>query len=366
MLSESLLPTTTSTKSAPTHKHPGCCSSALQPVSTFLFLYILPVLWHGYKTGGLKADDLPNLSARDAAEQCCGSTHINTSSGVRRGLLSRLHQLLAAYPGEFVYSGVLLGLATAASLSLPLVLHKLLESLGDPAISAQFKYGLAAAVFACSLTQAVTMHRFWYDAALIGLRGQIIASTEVLHKLLRLNTQGRSMISDGRLVNLFAIDAARMNDVYLFPFLHWNTWGAVVPIVVSVYNLYALLGVAGLLGSASAVLLIPSSALISRAVKRASERVQTCRDARGRLTGEALSGIATIKANGWQEWFIDRIQSARSDEMAAVARKQFFGVLADFLSQSATLIISLVALVSWAALHADERLSPATAFAAIA
>ena len=332
-------------------------------LADFTFFYMWPVLLKGYQAAHLAACDLPALPPTDASNHALGAflaRGADASIGAPLATISRL------YWRQFSYSGVMLALATAASLALPYSLHALLLALDDGGASSPLtRYGLAAAVTACTMVSALTLHRFWYDSQKIGYYAQLVLSATVLLKSLQLGASTRGAVS-GSLVNNFAVDAARLSDTYVLPFLHWATWGALVPVVFSVYNLYALLGAAGLFGSAAAMLLIPSSALISRAVKASSERVQTHRDVRGRLIGEAITGVATLKAYDWMGRFLVLVSAARADEMAAMQRKQLLGVLADVLSASLTLVITAVALLSWAALHGpDERLSPAVAFASI-
>lgn len=265
---------------------------------------------------------------------------------------------------RFTYSGILLAAATAGSLLTPLSLHALLLRLDTKATDKEI-YSWALILGLCSVASALTLHKFWWESSRIGLHSQLLQSTQVLVHTLGLSTAARGKLGSGRLLNAMAIDSCRLNDTYVFPFLHWNTWCAAATIAVCVVNVYWLLGAAGLIGCSAMFILLPASTLISRGSKRFSERVQARRDERSRLIGDALAGIQTLKAlTGWVEWFGDRIGSARRAEMFAMQQKQLLSVAADFMGVALPVLVLALTLGLYSVLQPGVPLTAAVAFAA--
>ena len=327
----------------------------------FLFTYIYAVLDRGSSVGKLVWDDLPRLAAEDDPT-CVLREYLTYSPQQRLHFPSTLWRMRWA---PFLYSGFLLAVATASSLLTPLALHSLLASLDDPTSSSTVRYGWGLALSACSLASAFTLHRFWWVATRVGLHAQMAQSTDVLVASLSLSSSARSSMARGRLINHMSIDACRLNDNFVLPFLHWNTWAASLSIIVSVLNLYWLCGAAGLVGCSAMIVLLPASTLLTKYAKRNSDAVQERRDVRARLISDALGCSNMLKAYGWTDWFAGRIAQARSAEMTVMQRKQLLGVAADFVGISLPVLILALTLGLYAYWNPSTPLTPATAFAAV-
>lgn len=138
-----------------------------------------------------------------------------------------------------------------------------------------------------------------------------------------------------------------------------------ITIAFALYNLYRLLGAAGLIAASAMLVFVPMAALLTRFVTNLSRGIQSIRDERGRLIDEAVAGIVTLKVYGWVDWFRDKIAAVRDSETDSIRRKQVMGVVSDFCGFSIPLAImaGMFALNAW--LNPDRPLTAATAFTAI-
>ena len=98
--------------------------------------------------------------------------------------------------------------------------------------------------------------------------------------------RGRSAYDDGSLVNLMLVDACRIADRFLIPFLHWGFWFSFIILFVGIFALYQMLGVACLVGYGSMVVIAPVAYKLGRKVKRAAAVIQKKRDVRSKVRSE--------------------------------------------------------------------------------
>lgn len=350
-------------------------------LSQFFFLFINPVLERGVKYGALNQDDLPLLSAsqlparifadwaRRSARDRTPTAHTGLAQAVGEARSTGLFRRILRQSWErFLISGICLLVTNICALCVPIILHSLLDFLSSPVPAGQqwYGYALAAALFAASIGQACTIHQFWWQAAIVCIRSEVILTTAVYAKALSLSNGSRASISRGKLFNHLAIDACRLNENWIFPLLHWNTWSPVLTIGVSLYWLYSLLGWAGLLGSSVMVVLLPASTLLGRRSKRYSESIQARRDVRSKLISEAIAGIQTLKVFGWVEWFASKITTSRDAEMAFMSRKQYIGVVADFVGVLGPIGVMVCAFGAFTWLNPKAALTAPVAFASLA
>jgi ABC-type multidrug transport system fused ATPase/permease subunit len=338
-------------------------------LSQFFFLFVSPVLDVGVRKGGLTQDDLPLLSACDHPGRL---VHDFLTLGGGRATMaggSLFRRILRLYTVRYTLSGLFLLATNVSALAVPIVMSELLTHLAaSPAVAdSWYGYALALALAAACAGQALVIHQFWFQAAVVSIHSEVILTTLVYVKSLSVSDTGRAELglTRGKLINHMAVDACRLNETWVFPFLHWNTWSAAFTVSVAIAYLYSLLGTPGLLGCAVMLIFVPLSTLANRAAKRFSEAIQKKRDARGSLIAEAVAGIATIKAYGWTEWFGERIATARDAEMMYMRRKQYLGVVGDFIGILAPLAVMATTFSLFAVMRPGVPLTAAVAFSSM-
>lgn len=284
----------------------------------------------------------------------------------KRGVVASFQALHAQLGGRWWWSGFLLLVSTVGTLALPITIQQLLDCLDDsvPSPRKWVPYAWTCGIFGASALCAITIHRFWWESTRVGLHSQLILSGNLLTKTLGLGGAARAARSRGELLNLLTTDAGRLCDTFVWCGLHWQTWASALQLAVAVYFLWALLGTAGLIGSGALCLFVPATSLLQRAALRLSARVQARRDARGKLVGEMVAGIATLKVYGWVDAFLRRVHASRDDEMRAIRAKQLLTVVTDVLAMGLPVLV-LAGMLALFTAWAPGKLTPAIAFSTV-
>lgn len=119
--------------------------------SQFLFVYVVPVLLVGSRNGRLDMDDVPRLASRDEPSRAFVDFERLEGDSI-------LMRLLAQYWVPWLYSGLLVLLATVGTLGTPFVMHRFLTVLseGAPTVTT---YLWALALGSCAALTALTLHK---------------------------------------------------------------------------------------------------------------------------------------------------------------------------------------------------------------
>lgn len=329
-------------------------------ISRWLFWYILPVLRKGVKTGAINLEDIHELDAQHSPWKL----FLKFSEGDENFAESILLRIVTQNWRYMLASFIFLFINTLAALFQPLALEATLNyfSLRNPdeKHSPYYGYYMSGGLGLSVLAQALTMYQFWQTAAVVGLRSQQILSEVVLAKTLSLSPA--SDIHRGKLLTHMTIDAPRMADLMFFPFSQWATWSAIITISAAAYKLYTLLGWSSMVGIATLLLLIPASSGLSRYAKTFSQSLQKKREGRVRVINEALTGIQTLKAYGWVNWFIHRIHNARIAEVEVLTKRQYLNSFAEFIGFCTPLIMATSSLIVYSYCNTEKPLTATIVF----
>lgn len=236
--------------------------------------------------------------------------------------------LFITFRSPFLAVVALSAVITTVSFFAPLLLREILRSLGGSLAPEWFTqqqistllggahpraYGVACAI-ALAINSAIgilALHHIFFIQPMLGFRLRSLLNHLVFQKALRKQRSSGATMSNGFLVNLVGTDTLRIQT--LVAFLH-STWTHPIMLAISALMLFWMVGVPALLGSASILLLLGSSILISRAQARLRRRLFTISDSRVSLTRESLLHIKSAKLQGWEENLAKKIQALRSQE----------------------------------------------------
>ena len=201
----------------------------------------------------------------------------------------------------------------------------------------------------------------WISGNILGLRSQIVLLIVGAGKSFFLKPSSRS---DGEQQMVFS----RYSTVYsnLFSFLHNDTWAPCVFICVAMYNLHSLLGSAAWVALAVQAT-CTSLAFLSRSYFRAMDRSSNkFAVQRIGLLKDALSSMVALRASCWDNWFLQRINNIRNDEVRILRKAQLLRVFVDVAFSLMQAAVLIAAFLSHAAIVGEDRpLSPTVAFASI-
>ncbi|KAF0689122.1 Aste57867_19394 [Aphanomyces stellatus] len=345
--------------SLPRPRHPQVDETKASFVSSLFFLWIWPLLSHGYRTQSIKMADLPPLHPRDAGGALFARFQAHWRQFPRHGLVRHLHAVV--WP-TFYHAAALMVVATAANIANPLLLHALLDAMTTSTTSSSPML-LAALWFLALACNSLFVHQFWAVAVRCGMHTRSILQQFVFEKSLRLASHADW--TAGAVQSLLAVDACRLCDNYVVCFLHWNTWAALVTLAACQFSLFRLLSYSSFVWLAVVVLYAPCAVYFGGKIKTHSQAHQAARDDRATVFTQILRAALTMKACAYEAWSEARIQDARAVELTALQWK----AMHDTLSTSLLLVAQVLApmLTFLAFIHLQHRtLDAATAFSALA
>lgn len=169
----------------------------------------------------------------------------------------------------------------------------------------------------------------------VGLRIRTALICSIYKKSLRMSSTARKEFTTGEIVNLMAVDAQRFQEMIFFNML----WIAPIQIILTLYFLWQLLGVASLSGVGVMILLIPINSFLIRKLRTLQVKQMQYKDKRAKLTNEVLCGIRTLKLYHWEPPFEEQIFKIRNKEIAILRRSAFHNAAVAFIFSCAPFFV---------------------------
>lgn len=169
--------------------------------------------------------------------------------------------------------------------------------------------------------------------------------------------------TDGAIYNFVSGDVQFISSMAGFTYLVWVTFP--VQIAIGTCLLYQILGVSGILGVVSMILLIPLNILISRRMASVQGRVLVASDARIQASNELLNAYRTIKYYAWEAPFRERVLEKRRAEMKLMRSRFIWWSITSTLFFSLPFIVTIITCFFYTVVWGNE-LGIAVAFPALA
>lgn len=212
----------------------------------------------------------------------------------------------------------------------PLFLNKIIKYIesgnqGDrePASTAYlYVFGL----FITGAVQTLAVQQALYIGRTLGIRIQSIVIGEVFSKSLRRRddtgapSDGKGEESKGNVNNLLSVDAQKIAELVAYIFYLYSY---PIQIVISIWCLYKLLGVAALWGVLVMILSQPFTFYIGRKFEKLHSAVMSATDKRLKMVNELLAAIRIVKFFAWENDFRKRVSEAREFELKAIRSRLF-------------------------------------------
>ncbi|XP_046686673.1 multidrug resistance-associated protein 1-like, partial [Homalodisca vitripennis] len=149
----------------------------------------------------------------------------------------------------------------------------------------------AAAMFLAAEMQTILTQNTFMNMYNVGINWRTSLMSSIYKKALRVSSAARKSSTVGEVVNLMAVDAQRCSD--FAQFIHF-IWTAPIIIVVALYFLWQILGVAVLAGLAVMIVIIPFNGVIANKMKKLQTKQMKYKDERVKLINEILTGIKVL------------------------------------------------------------------------
>ena len=296
-------------------------------LSRLTFSWLDGLLWNAFRTT-LEADKLNTLDRRQESATLVPSFRATASAS--RSLVWRFYSF---FKPKLLLQGVWACLTSIAVFIPPTLMRLILEYLEPHSeINRHSAWLCVGGLFVSGfLVSLADCHSNWIGRK-ISAEVRTLLMSEIYGKIMlkRLEHSGRSPsdhegnvtdsaeegVGDGNTLNLISVDVDVVSDTSASLYLTWVTFP--VQLTLGTYLLYGVMGISGILGVATMVLLLPVNILVSKRMVSVQEKVLASSDARIQASNRLLQNIHTVKYWAWETAFREQILAKRGVEMEKI------------------------------------------------
>ncbi|KAI1700651.1 ABC transporter transmembrane region domain-containing protein [Ditylenchus destructor] len=193
----------------------------------------------------------------------------------------------------------------------PQLLRYLINFIEDKSQPMWVGISISLTMFAVALLQSMILHQYFHQMFRLGMNIRSCLTSAVYKKALNLSNTARKNRTIGEIVNLMSIDTQRLQDITTFIMLFWSS---PLQVLLAIYFLYRLLGVAVIAGLVILLLLIPFNTWISTKMRTCQVEQMKYKDERLKIMSEMLNGIKVLKLYAWEESMQKTVLDIRAKE----------------------------------------------------
>lgn len=207
--------------------------------------------------------------------------------------------------------------------------------------------GPSIGLFLLAVGTTFFFNHMLYNVKMVGAQARAALVATIYNKSTRLSTKGRAQYTTGKITNLAAIDAHRV-DLCCETFHYITIFVPVVGCAIAV--LVVNLKVAALVGIATMIVLIFVVAGITIFSMKLRAVIVKLTDKRVTYIREALQSIRIIKYYGWEVPYCDKIKQVRLDETRNYAKMGSIRGTAIGMFQALPILAGALSFITYAAL----------------
>ncbi|XP_063223005.1 ATP-binding cassette sub-family C member 3-like [Bacillus rossius redtenbacheri] len=196
--------------------------------------------------------------------------------------------------------------------------------------------------------------------AAVRIRVALIAV--IYRKALTMSNNAKKLSTVGEIVNLMSVDTARIVESVMQ--LNW-LWLCPLQILVALYFLWQLMGVAVLAGTAVMILMVPVNVVIANKAKNLQIAQMKIKDQRIKLMNEILNGIKVLKLYAWEGSYEKIIERMRDKEVKILKTTSYLNAGTSFIWTCAPLMVSLMTFMTYIFLDSNNVLDSQKAFVSL-
>uniref|UniRef100_A0A1I7V7F0 Multidrug resistance-associated protein 1 n=1 Tax=Loa loa TaxID=7209 RepID=A0A1I7V7F0_LOALO len=221
----------------------------------------------------------------------------------------------------------------------PQLLSALISYIEDMKRPLWMGIAISFAMFLVALVQSVILHQYFHKMFMLGMNVRSVLTNAVYVKALMLSNTARKNRTVGEIVNLMSVDVQRFQDIASFIMLFWS---APFQILLAVYFLWRLLGIAVIAGLTVLFATIPLTSYISLRMKTCQGRQMKLRDERLKLMSEILNGIRIIKFYAWEKSMQKLVLEIREKEIAVLREIALYNAAISLTWSCAPFLVAIV------------------------
>ncbi|KAJ1525343.1 hypothetical protein ONE63_010161 [Megalurothrips usitatus] len=342
-------------------------------VSKLFFAWYDKMAWSGSRRP-LEEENLWELNPMDTSRQVVPLffKHFNRQekeadskafrSGKDKKPVSILPALFRSFGGPFMFATAMELTGDMMVFISPELLKMLMRFVADANAPLWQGLAYAAAMLVSALVQSLLLSQCNIRMNIVGMRIRTALVAAIYRKSLRMSNLSRKDRTVGEIVTLMSVDAQRFVDLGSIITM---VWGAPLQIIVSLYLLWRILGVAVLAGLASMILLIPVNGYIASRMKSYQLKQMKNKDERAKLMNEILNGIKVLKLYAWEPPFGEKINRIRSKEMEVLKKTAYLQAGISFAFTVAPFLVTLTSFATYVLLDKNNVLDAGTAFVSL-
>ncbi|KAF3930045.1 hypothetical protein ABW19_dt0202750 [Dactylella cylindrospora] len=342
----------------------NCPISESNVFTILTFGWMTPLMQKGYQNY-LTADDLWDMRHED-------STHENGSiieEAWEKELLKQNPSLWIAfargYGAPFSFAAIFKLVHDCLAFVQPQLLRFLItfiQSYDSPDPERPTRGLLIAfSMFLAAVLQTTALHQYFQRTFEIGMRVRAGLSSQIYKKALRLSNEGRSARSTGEIVNLMAVDTARLEFLSQYG---QNIWSSPFQIVICMISLYDLVGYSMFAGIGVMIVMVPVNWLIARLMKKFQIAQMKNKDSRTRLVAEIINNMKSIKLYAWGNAFMGKLSDIRNRELKTLRKMGVTQAFANFTWSTTPFLVSCITFTTFVLVQ-DKPLTTEIVFPAL-
>ena len=113
------------------------------------------------------------------------------------------------------------------------------------------------------------------------------------------------------------------------------------------------------------IILIPINGYLTNIAKKLQIKQMKLKDERVKAMNEILSGMKIIKLYGWEQAFINKVQSIRKKELLILKKINYFVCILQALWNLAPFLVSFITFAIYIAIDKDNVLTAQKAFVSL-
>ncbi|KAF1319121.1 Abc transporter c family member 5, partial [Globisporangium splendens] len=327
-------------------------------VSRMLFSFANPLFQIGNERQ-LNLSDLYELEGENVTAMAYAS--YKTQFDKHNGSIARA--MVATYGLPFVVCGFGALFSSACAVFAPQVLHHVVDAFTSPEIDFNDLTLWLGAFFVSRIANAIVAAQMSFYLELFALRLTQALKSLLFQKSIRRNLAQSKKNKDAvDISNLYTSD---VTNVLWAAFQINSLWILPLQIVIVVYMLYDVIGLAAFAGLAVIGVTMLTSFVVAMLTGKAFKDIMARKDERMKTIKEVFGAIQIVKFNAWEPQFAKKIDVLRKFELQAVAKYMFLNSASVFVLWTSPIFVSAVSFAVYS-LVMDQTLTAAKVFTAIA
>jgi ATP-binding cassette subfamily C (CFTR/MRP) protein 1 len=250
----------------------------------------------------------------------------------------------------------------AASIGSPLVLRRLIQTLGPQGVPSELPgVAWAAILFGTALATSMTAHHIFHILLKLMIRVRIGLVAAIYRKAMALTIDSRQQAPAGQIINLMGTDAQKFVNVLN---VAHSVWVHPLQLILVLGVLYSILGPAALAGALMLCAFLYLSALVAKRHVSARKELARHSDRRVGLMNEILMSIRVIKFYAWETSFEREVEDVRRQEVVELSKLARLSAVGTLIFLSTPVVVAVVTFATF--VLAGHTLNAADVFSALA